>query len=111
MVRGPECALDAEPLFKGFGQRAALRLSEGRRQNDRRAAERRVELQQGLDLAAHVGVVGVCFVDHQHAVAEPPQARDWWRDGSTPRIAWSIVPTPTCARKALRRSSAIQAAQ
>jgi len=65
--------LVAQPAAEGVDQGAAFAARQGRRQDDGRAAKRRMKTQERLDFPVHIGVIGMGFVDHQDLVGEPPQ--------------------------------------
>ena len=60
---------------KGVDQRLALRLRQGCREHDRAAAETCLELEEPLELLAHIGVIGMGLVHHQHPLGEAVQAK------------------------------------
>ena len=88
----------AQPPCKGICLSPADGERQGCGQQDCRAAEPRLRLEEPLHLPLHVGVVGVHLVKNENPPheAEKPER---------------LVPAPASARNAFLRSSAIQAAQ
>ena len=61
--------------LKRIQQAPADRRRQGRRQQDRGAAESRLEFKQRLDLPLHIGVVGMHFVEDEDAAHETQQTQ------------------------------------